>query len=97
MTTRTAENITRDFSILVAPVVVEVEVEVPPVPGTRVYLFGNTPLSVCLEISTSPSIELRMAHAILTSVPGYIKKYVKNFISLLFESYFQPSETAASS
>ena len=82
MTARIAENITRDFSILAALVVVEVEVEVPPVPGTRVYLFGSTPLSLCLEIS--PSIELCMAHAILTSVPGYIKKYVKNFISLLF-------------
>ena len=84
MTARIAENITRDFSILAALVVVEVEVEVPPVPGTRVYLFGSTPLSLCLEISTSPSIELCMAHAILTSVPGYIEKYVKNFISLLF-------------
>ena len=84
MTARIAENKTRDFSILAALVVVEVEVEVPPVPGTRVYLFGSTPLSLCLEISTFPSIELCMAHAILTSVPGYIKKYVKNFISLLF-------------
>ena len=84
MTARIAENITRDFSILAALVVVEVEVEVPPVTGTRVYLFGSTPLSLCLEISTFPSIELCMAHAILTSVPGYIKKYVKNFISLLF-------------
>ena len=82
MAARIAENITHDFSILAALVVVEVEVL--PVPGTRVYLFGSTPLSVCLEISTSPSIELCMAHAILTSVPGYIKKYVKNFISLLF-------------
>ena len=95
MKARIAENITRDFSILAALVVVEVEVEVPPV--TRVYLFGSTPLSLCLEISTFPSIELCMAHAILTSVPGYIKKYVKNFISLLFQCYFHTSETAASS
>ena len=58
MTARIAENITHDFSILAAPVVVEVEVELTPVSGTRVYLFGSTPLSVCLEISTSPSIEL---------------------------------------
>ena len=82
MAARIAENMTRDSSILAAPVVAEVEVL--PVPGTRVYLFGRTPLSVCLEISTFPSIELCMAHTILTSVQGYIKKYVKNFISLLF-------------
>ena len=75
-------NITRDLSTLAAPVVGEVEVL--PVSGTSVYIFGSTPVAVCLEISTSPSIELCMAHAILTSVPGYIKKYVKYFISLLF-------------
>lgn len=52
MAARIAENMTRD--ILAAPVVAEVEVL--PVPGTRVYLFGRTPLSVCLEISTLISI-----------------------------------------
>ena len=82
MAARIAENMTRDSNILAAPVVVEVEVL--PVPGIRVYLFGRIPRAVCLEISTSPSIELFMAHAILISVPGYIKKYVKNFINLLF-------------
>ena len=73
---------TRDSSILAAPVVVEVEVL--PVSGTRVYLFGRIPRAVCTAISTFPSEVPRMAHAILTSVPGYIKKYVKNFINLLF-------------
>ena len=71
------KNMTRDVSTLAAPVL-------PTGPGIRVYLFGRIPRAVCLEISTSPSIEVCMAHAILTSVPGYVKKYVKNFISLLF-------------
>ena len=82
MAARIAENMTRDSNILAAPVVAGVEVEV--LPGTSVYMSGSTPVEVCLEISTSPSIELRKAHAILTLVPGYIKKYVKNFINLLF-------------
>ena len=82
MAARIAENMTRDSSILAAPVVVEVEVL--PVPGTRVYLSGRIPRAVCTAISTFPSEVPRMAHAILTSVPGYIKKYVKNFINLLF-------------
>ena len=59
---------TRDLSTLAAPVVGEVEVL--PVSGTSVYLSGSTPVEVCLEISSFPSIELCMAHAILTSVPG---------------------------
>ena len=75
---------TRDSSIFGAPEI-------------SVYLFGSTPVAVCLEISAFPSIELCMAHAIATSVPAYTKKYVMNFISLLFQCYFQPSETAASS
>ena len=45
MAARIVENITRDSSILAAPVVVEVEVL--PVPGTSVYLFGRTPQAVC--------------------------------------------------
>ena len=75
-------NMTRDLSTLAAPVVGEVEVL--PVSGTSVYMSGSTPLLVCTAISTFPSEVPRMAHAILTSVPGYIKKYVKDFISLLF-------------
>ena len=70
-------NMTRDLCTIAAPVP-------PPGPGTSVYLSGSTPVEVYSEISAFPSIELCMAHAILTSVPGYIKKYVKNFISLLF-------------
>ena len=49
-------NMTRDLSTLAAPVVREVEVL--PVSGTSVYLSGSTPVEVCLEISTFPSIEL---------------------------------------
>ena len=75
-------NMTRDLSTLAAPVVGEVEVL--PVSGTSVSMSCKIPQAVWKEISTFPSIELCMAHAILTSVPGYIKKYVKNFISLLF-------------
>ena len=77
MAARIAESMTRDSSIPAAPVVVEVEVL--SVSGTSMYLFGRIPLFVCLEISVFPSIELCMAHAITTSVPGYIKKYVKDF------------------
>ena len=72
MATRIAEN------ILAAPMVVEVP------PETRVYLSGRIPRAVCTARSTVPSEVPRMAHAILTSVPGYIKKYVR--ISLI--SYF---------
>ena len=72
MAARIAESMTRDSSIFAAP-------------GTSMYLVGSTSLSVCLEISTSPSIELCMAHAIMTSVPGYIKIYVKNV--MLFSTF----------
>ena len=67
MAARIAESMARDSSIFAAP-------------GTSMYLVGSTSLSVCLEISSLPSIELCMAHAIMTSVPGYIKIYVKNFM-----------------
>ena len=66
------KNMTRDVSTLAAPVL-------PTGPGIRVYLFGRIPRAVCLEISTSPYIEVCMAHAILTSVPGYVKKICKEF------------------
>ena len=49
-------NMTRELSTLAAPVMGEVEVL--PVCGTSVYMSGSTPLEVCLEISTSPSMEL---------------------------------------
>ena len=51
-------NMTRELSTLAAPVMGEVEVEVLPVSGTSVYMSGSTPVEVCLEISTSPSMEL---------------------------------------
>ena len=63
-------NMTRELSTLAAPVMGEVEVL--PVSGTSVYMSGNTPLLECTAISTFPSEVSRMAHAILTSVPGYI-------------------------
>ena len=47
---------TRELSTLAAPVMGEVEVL--PVSGTSVYMSGSTPVEVCLEISTSPSMEL---------------------------------------
>ena len=79
MAARIAESMTRDSSIFSAPEI-------------SVYLSGSTPVEVCCIISSFPSLESCMAHAIMTSVPGYIKKYqkvefekyVKNFISLLF-------------
>ena len=74
MAARIAENMTRDSNILAAPVVVEVEVEVEGLPGTRVYLSARIPRAVCTAIFTFPSEVLRMAQAIATSVPGYIKK-----------------------
>ena len=49
-------NMTRKLSTLAAPVMGEVEVL--PVSGTSVYMSGSTPVEVCLEISTSPSMEL---------------------------------------
>ena len=49
-------NMTRELSTHAAPVMGEVEVL--PVSGTSVYMSGSTPVEVCLEISTSPSIEL---------------------------------------
>ena len=49
-------NMTRELSTLAAPVMGEVEVL--PLSGTSVYMSGSTPLEVCLEISTSPSMEL---------------------------------------
>ena len=78
MAARIAEN------ILAAPMVVEV----PPVPGTRVYLSGRIPRSVCTAISTFPSEVSRLAHAILTSVPGYIKKYVRISLICYFNVVF---------
>ena len=78
MAARIAEN------ILAAPMVVEV----PPVPGTRVYLSGRIPRAVCTAISTFPSEVPRMAHAILTSVPGYIKKYVRISLICYFNVVF---------
>ena len=72
MAARIAESMTRDFSVFAAP-------------GTSMYLVGSTSFSLCLEISLFPSIELCMAHAIMTSVPGYIKIYVKNF--MLFSNF----------
>ena len=78
MAARIAESMTRDSSIFAAP-------------GTSMYLVGSNSLSVCLEISSFPSIELCMAHAIMTSVPGYMK----NMQRIL--CYFQVSGTAASS
>ena len=49
-------NMTRELSTLAAPVMGEVEVL--PVAGSSVYMSGSTPVEVCLEISTSPSMEL---------------------------------------
>ena len=49
-------NMTRELSTLAAPVMGEVEVL--PLSGTSVYMSGSTPVEVCLEISTSPSMEL---------------------------------------
>jgi len=66
MAARITESMTRDSSIFAAP-------------GTSLYLVGSTPVSVCLEISIFPSIESCMANAIMTSVPGYIKKTCKEF------------------